>query len=120
MAKNILFVNQQAPYGTVFSQEKLQMAMVFGAFELNVSMLFLGNGVFSLVKNQQSGTIGFHNFSRQYRALEQYYDIRDNYVDLASLEKSGLSEEDLLIPVAVINFDEIQALLREQDVIIAN
>ena len=120
MSKNILFVSQQAPYGTVFSQEKLQMAMVFGAFELNVSMLFLGNGVFSLMKNQQPDTIGFYNFSRQYRALEQYYDIRDIYVDRASLEESELSQESLLIPVTVINYDEIQALLRKQDVILTN
>ena len=120
MTKNILFVNQQAPHETAFSQEKLQMAMVFGAFELNVSMLFLGDGLFSLMKNQQTQGIGFQNFSRQYRALEQYYGIRHIFVDRDSLEKRELSRKNLLIPVAVINRNEIKRLFHEQDVIINN
>ncbi len=120
MAKNILFVNQQAPHGTVFSQEKLQMAMVFGAFELKVSMLYLGNGVFNLVKNQQTQAIGFYNFSKQYLALEQYYDIENIFVDRDSMNERALYTEDLLIPVAVIDFSQIQTLLHEQDVIINN
>lgn len=120
MTKNILFINQQAPHGTAFSQEKLQMAMVFGAFELKVSMLFLGNGVFCLMKNQQTQAIGLQNFSRQYRALDQYYDIRDIFVDRESLEKRELSLDDLLIPVTVIHHDEIKRLLHEQDVLINN
>ena len=96
------------------------MAMVFGAFELNVSMLFLGNGVFSLMKNQQTGAIDFQNFSKQFQALEQYYDISHIFVDGQSLKQRELSQENLLIPVAVIKNDEITRLLHNQDVIITN
>jgi tRNA 2-thiouridine synthesizing protein C len=120
VSKNILFVTQQAPCGSVFSQEKLQMAMVFGAFELNVSMLFMKDGVFALLKNQDSRAIGMQNFSRQYHSLAQYYDIREIYVDRFSMEQRALTPDDLLISVRLINRDEMKALLQNQDAIINN
>ena len=118
MVKKILFVNQQAPHGTAFSYEKLQMAMVFGAFEVNVSMLFMGNGIFSLMKNQHTQEIGLQNFSKQYRSLEQYYEISNIYVDQHSLEIRALSPDNLLIPVVTLDHIEINTLMHEQDFII--
>ena len=96
------------------------MAMVFGAFELNVSMLFLDNGVFSLMKNQQTQSIGFQNFAKQYQALEQFYDVRQIYIDQHSLEKRELTLEQFLIPVKVLDHNAIKKLMRDQDFIINN
>ena len=120
MPKNVLFINRAAPHGTSFSQEKLQMAMVFGAFELNVSMLFLDNGVYSLMKNQETKAIGFQNFAKQYQALEQYYDIREIYVDKYSLEKRMLKPDQLMIPVRLLDRSALKNLMHGQDFIINN
>lgn len=96
------------------------MAMVFGAFELNVSLLFLGNGVYSIMKNQQAQAIGYQNFSKQYLALEQYYDISSIYVDRESLEIREVHPENLLIPAILLDHGQINELLHEQDFIIGN
>ena len=120
MVKKVLFITQQPPYGTALSQEKLQMAMVFGAFELNVSMLFINDGVFSIVKNQQPEAIGFVNFSKQYSALGKYYDIKQIYVDQHSLKQRALVQDNLLIPVTVLDQGALTRLMHEQDFIINN
>ena len=119
MAKNVLFINRQAPHGSHFAKEQLQMAMVFGAFEQHVSMLFLDDGVFSLIAGQQSDEIGFEDFSKIYLSLEKYYDIKAVFVEQESLLSRNLSAERLLIPAQVIDYEKVDSLMREQDFILS-
>ena len=95
------------------------MAMVFGAFEQHVSMLFMDEGVFSLLAGQQTDVIGFEDFSKIYRSLDKYYDIKDVYVDQQSLSARNVNPENLLIPVRVIDQTQIDVLLRNQDFILS-
>ncbi|MCW8796440.1 MAG: DsrE family protein, partial [Chlorobium sp.] len=46
------------------------------------------------------------------------YDVEKLYVDKASLEERGLTEDDLLVDVEVLTSDEIGKLMNEQDVVI--
>lgn len=94
--------------------------MVYGAFELDVSMLFMGDGVYTLLKNQNPGAIGMQNFPKQYQSLEKYYDISGIYVDRLSLEQRALEPSNLLVSATMIGRDAIKALLKNQDAIINN
>ena len=59
------------------------------------------------------------NFSPTYRALEGY-DIEKLYVEKESLEERGLTEDDLLVPVEVIEpRSELADLMEQQDVILS-
>jgi tRNA 2-thiouridine synthesizing protein C len=92
--KKFLFVNRKAPYGTIYAWESLEVVLISAAFEQDVSLAFLDDGVFQLVKGQDTGGIGMKNFSPTYAALGDY-EITKIYVEKESLEERGLTLDDL-------------------------
>lgn len=116
--KKFCYVNRRAPYGTIYAWESLEVVLIGAAFEQDVSLVFLDDGVFQITKGQDTAGIGMKNFSPTYRALEMY-DVEKLYVERESLEARGLSEEDLLVDVQVKSREEIRDLMEEQDVILS-
>ena len=53
MAKKFLFILGTAPVSGVQVQETLDQILTTAAMEQSVSLLFLDDGVFQLVRNQQ-------------------------------------------------------------------
>ncbi len=92
--KKFLYVNRKAPYGTIYALESLEVVLIGAAFEQDVSLAFLDDGVFQLTKGQDTGGIGVKNFSPTFRALGDY-EVTKLYVERESLEERGLSEDDL-------------------------
>jgi tRNA 2-thiouridine synthesizing protein C len=116
--KKFMFVNRKAPYGTVYALESLEVVLIAATFDQDVSLVFIDDGVYELVKGQQTKGIGMKNFSPSYRALEGY-DVEKLYVDRDSLAQRGLAKEDLLVPVKVLDAQQMGQLMREQDVILS-
>ena len=116
--KKFLFVNRKAPYGTVYALEGLEVVLISAAFDQDVSLAFLDDGVYQLAKGQNTKAIETKNFSPVFRALEGY-DIEKLYVERESIEARGLAEEDLLVDVKVVSTAEMSALMDEMDVMIS-
>jgi tRNA 2-thiouridine synthesizing protein C len=116
--KKFMFVNRKAPYGTVYALEGLEVVLISAAFDQDVSLVFLDDGVYELVKGQSTKGIEMKNFSPAYRALEGY-DIEKLYVERESLEARGLSEQSLVVPVEVMSSAQISELMDQQDVVIS-
>lgn len=116
--KRFLYVNRRAPYGTIYAWESLEVVLIGAAFDQEVSLVFMDDGVYQLKKGQDTGGIGMKNFSPTYRALEDY-DIDKLYVEKESLEARGLSEDDMLVPVQVLSTQEIKDLMEQQDVVLS-
>jgi len=116
--KKFMFVNRKAPYGTVYALEALEVVLISAAFDQDVSMVFVDDGVYELVKGQNTKATGMKNFSPAYRALEGY-DIEKLYVDEESLEARGLTTENLLVPVEVLNTAQMAELMDQQDIVIS-
>lgn len=93
--KKFLYINRRAPHGSNYAQEGLEVALIGAAFEQDVAMAYIDDGVFQLKNNQDTGDIGTKNFSATYRALGDY-DVQKVYVERESLEKRGLGEDDLM------------------------
>ncbi len=117
VVKKFMFVNRKAPYGTIYALEGLEVVLISAAFDQDVSMAFLDDGVYQLVKGQHTKAIDVKNFSPTYRALEGY-DIEKLYVEQESLDARGLSESDLLVPVEVLSSASMAEMMQEQDVVI--
>jgi tRNA 2-thiouridine synthesizing protein C len=92
--KKFLYVNRKAPYGTVYALESLEVVLIGAAFEQDVSLAFVDDGVYQLMKGQDTAGIGMKNFSPTYSALGDY-DINKIYVEKESLEARGLTLDDL-------------------------
>jgi len=118
VVKKFMFVNRKAPYGTIYALESLEVVLISAAFDQDVSLAFLDDGVYQIVKGQQTKGIETKNFSPTYRALEGY-DIEKLYVERESLEARGIGEEDLLVDVQVVGRDEMSKLMAEQDVLVS-
>jgi tRNA 2-thiouridine synthesizing protein C len=116
--KKFMFVNRKAPYGTIYPLESLEVVLITATFDQDVSLVFLDDGVYELVKGQSTKGIGIKNFSPPYRALEGY-DVEKLYVERESLEARGLTEDDLLVPVEVLDSAQMAALMAEQDVVLS-
>ncbi len=116
--KKFMFVNRKAPYGTIYALESLEVVLISAAFDQDVSLAFLDDGVYELVKGQNTKGLEMKNFSPTYRALEGY-DIEKLYVERESLEQRGLSESDLLVDVQVVDRSEMAGLMAQQDVVLS-
>ena len=114
-----MFVNRRAPYGTIYALECLELVLVTSTYDQDVTVVFVDDGVYQLKKNQQTAGIGMKNFSRTYRALDDY-GVEKIYVERESLEARGLSPDDLVIPVRVLAADELREIMARQDVVIGS
>jgi tRNA 2-thiouridine synthesizing protein C len=117
VAKRFLYVNRRAPYGTIYALESLEVVLIGAAFEQDVSLAFLGDGVYQLAKGQDTKGLELKNFSPTFRALEDY-DVTKLYVEKEALEARGLTEADLVVPVEAVSAARMAEIMEAQDVIL--
>jgi tRNA 2-thiouridine synthesizing protein C len=128
--KKFLYVNRRPPYGTIYAWESLEVVLIGAAFEQDVSLAFIDDGVYQLCKGQDTSGIGMKNFSPTYSALGDY-DVRKIFVEQESLEERGLALDDLLHltyedeaedwaekdSIQVLSRAELAQIMAEQDVL---
>lgn len=127
--KKFLYINRKAPHGTIYALESLEVVLIAAAFDQDVSLAFVDDGVYQLKKNQDTQTIGSKNFSPAYNALGDY-DIKKIYVEKESLEARGLKIGDLLDlkyedddyaekdSIQVVESAALKKIIAEQDVLL--
>ena len=93
--KKFMYLNRRAPYGTIYAWESLEVVLIGAAFDQEVSLMFMDDGVFQLVKGSDTSASDMKNFLPTYRTLGDY-GARHMYVDKASLEARGLTTDDLI------------------------
>jgi tRNA 2-thiouridine synthesizing protein C len=118
VAKRFLYVNRRAPYGSIYALESLEVVLIGAAFEQDVSLAFLGDGVYQLTKGQDTKGLEVKNFSPTFRALEDY-DVTKLYVEKEALDARGLSEADLVVPVQVVSAARMAEIMEDQDVVLS-
>lgn len=130
--KKFLYVNRKAPYGTIYALESLEVVLIGAAFDQDVSLAFLDDGVFQLTRGQDTSEIGVKNFSPTFRALGDY-EVTKLYVEKESLEERGLTEADLQAvtyededddwaekpSIRLVNRAEMADIMADQDVILS-
>ena len=128
--KKFLYVNRKAPHGTIYALESLEVVLIGAAFDQDVSLAFIDDGVYQLMLNQNTSGIGVKNFSPTYKALGDY-DVNKIYVEIESLELRGLSQDNLLPlsyededddwaekdSIKVVSSEELSEIIDSQDVI---
>jgi len=128
--KKFLYLNRKAPYGTIYAWESLEVVLIGAAFDQEVRLMFVDDGVYQLTTGQDTTGIGMKNFSPTYRTLGDY-EVKNIYVDKDSLAARGLTLDDLVqIPwedweteeeveniVEVVDAARVSELMEESDVI---
>ncbi len=129
--KKFMYINRRAPYGTVYAWESLEVVLIGAAFDQLVSLAFIDDGIYQIMKGQDTSQLGIKNFSPTYGALGDY-GITNIYVEKESLEERGLTLDDL-IPlkyedendnyaekdsIKVVTASELAKILEEQEVLL--
>ena len=112
MAK-LMVVFRTAPYGAIYSFEGLENVLIMGAYDQDVSVLFIDDGVLAIKKGMDNSGTGIKDFSPTFRALEAY-DIEKIFIDRTSMETRGLTKEDLVIDGELIEADAVEKMMEEQ------
>jgi len=115
--RKIMFVNRKAPHGSVYALEGLEVILIFGAYDQEISAVFMDDAVLSLKKGQDTSELGTKDFSATFRVLEAY-GVENRYVEKESLEQRGLTEDDLIIDVEVVDQTVLRELMGTQDVLL--
>ncbi len=93
--KKFMYLNRRAPYGTIYAWESLEVVLIGAAFDQEVSLMFVDDGVYQLLKGSDTSESDMKNFMLTYRTLGDY-GVRHLFVDQASLEARGLTQDDLI------------------------
>ena len=109
-----LFLMRQSPYGGTLARESLDMALATAAFDQNVQLIFMGDGVYQLIKEQQSEIKHRKNMSKTLSALS-LYDINEIYADENSVNIRGLKPNELFSDTKFISSETIKKLLQQAD-----
>ena len=129
--KKFLYVNRRPPHGSIYALESLEVVLIGAAFEQDVTLAFIDDGVYQLMKNQDSSAIGSKNFAPTFRALGDY-DVNRIYVERESLELRGLDKDDLMPltwededddwaekdSIHIVSSAELAEIIEQQDVIL--
>ncbi|MEO5349423.1 MAG: sulfurtransferase complex subunit TusC [Magnetococcus sp. YQC-3] len=122
--KKIMFTVRKAPHGTIYVYEGLEVKLIMAAYDADIAVVFMDDGVFALKQGQDTKELGIKGFAATYGALIDY-EIQKVFVDRQSMEMRGMTEEDLLVigededteePIKpkVIDSQEIAAMMAEQ------
>ena len=115
--KMLTFISRQAPYGNNKAKLVMDAALAAAVFEQQVNFLFMDDGVFQLVQNQNAEFISSKTIGRALETLE-LYGIEQVLVDEASLQERQIAANDLWMPVKILKAKELQQLTTASDVVI--
>ncbi len=117
MAKSVLLISRQAPWGGIHAAEALDIALAAGAFDLPLSILFMDDGVLQLLKQQQPQTLEQKDLSANLQALPMF-GIEQLYVARQCLIQRGLANSPLALTADHLDDAQIQQLIRQHDYVV--
>ncbi|WP_394754214.1 sulfurtransferase complex subunit TusC [Crenothrix sp.] len=114
--KIYLFVLRKPAHSGNQVQEMLDIVLTAAAFDQQVSLLLLDDGVFHIKNGQHPEKLLLKDTAAIFKALE-IYDVKNLYVEQESLQERGLTPDDLCLPIILVDRQGIAALMKQFDVI---
>jgi tRNA 2-thiouridine synthesizing protein C len=113
--KKLLFISRHAPYGSSLAKDALDAVLASSAYDQQLSLLFMDDGVFQLLNNQSATEISQKSFSSLLPVLP-LYEINSIYVHYESLVKRQITINELVLDsVQIIDSTAVCSLLAQQD-----
>ena len=114
--KTLSFISRKAPYGESYAQACLDMVLSASVFEQKVNYIFMDDGVYQLIKDQNPAPIECKSVVSVISTLE-LYGVENLYVETESLSKRGLTESDLAVKVTTVSSGEISSFIEQSDMV---
>ena len=116
--KSVLIRMSKSPLNGLISGEQLETAMVAATFEQEVSILFIGDGVFNLLTDQETQEVKGYNIEKMLLALPTF-EVNDLFVCERSLEHRQIGVSNLAKNAKVISIEEQRRLIETADVVLS-
>jgi tRNA 2-thiouridine synthesizing protein C len=127
--KKVMVTVRKAPYGSIYVQESIEVMFIFATYEMNLTVVFLDDGVLALHAGQDTKDLGIKGFMASLGALVDW-EVTKVYVDRQSLKDRGIAEDAIIaigkdddsgapIRPQVLDAAEIAAMMQEQDSIVS-
>ncbi|WP_437880826.1 sulfurtransferase complex subunit TusC [Pseudomonas sp. LRF_L74] len=114
MSRSLLIISRQAPWAGPSAREALDIALAGGAFDLPLGLLFLDDGVFQLVGEQNAASLEQKDLMANLQALPMF-GVESLYACEHSLAQRGLVGTALALPVKTLASADIAALIDRYD-----
>ena len=118
MARSVLVLCRTAPYGSERARDALDIAMAFGAFDQQPTLLFLGDGVLALLAQQDPTALPARNLGKLIGTLADY-GITGLHVDARAMNERGLELTDLIAGAQLADDAQLTELLASHDMILS-
>lgn len=127
--KKTMIVVRKAPHGSIYVQEAQEVMLIIAAYEMELSVVFIDDGVFALKSGQDTRELGTKSFMPIFTALIDW-EIENVYIDENSMKRRGISKEQIitigededtekLVKPKVLTTSEMQTIMKRQDVILS-
>jgi len=115
--KTLAVLNSHSSFNANYGREALDIALIFGSYEQEVSLFFQGEGVRQLIAHQNAESIKYKDYLATFSALE-FYDVENLYVCEESLQQRNLSTDFHVDNVHILNAEEFSQQLRQHQTIL--
>jgi len=124
-----MLIVRKAPHGSIYVHEAIEVMFIMATFDMDLSIVFLDDGVFAVKKGQDTTELGIKGFSASLGTLA-YWDVTNVYVDEQSLKERNLTADDLVtvgedgdteetLYPKILSTDELKKMMHEQDSVLS-
>ena len=110
MGNSVAIVMRKAPYGSVYTAEGFRTIMGIAVFEMDISVVFMDDGVFTLLKDQDPAQFDMKPLGDGFPMLKDF-DVEKFFVHDESLAERGLTVDDLVMEADVVSGAQIAKIL---------
>ncbi len=112
--QSMVFIFEHPPHSSLSAKEGLDFALASCAFEQDVSVIFMGDGIFQLINGQNTETLNLKNHSLGIDALSLYGIEKCFYAD-TDREHRQVSVNELSSAAAPLNEGAIEEYIKTAD-----
>jgi len=127
--KKAMIVVRKAPHGSIYVQEAQEVMLIVAAYEMDLSVVFMDDGVFALKQGQNTSELGTKSFMPIFTALIDW-EIENVYLDQESMKARGITKEQVIyigededteepVKPEILDTEAIRELMKKQDTILS-
>jgi tRNA 2-thiouridine synthesizing protein C len=105
----VVILLRKAPYGSIYTAEAYRTMMGIGIFEMDICVVLVDDGVYTLVKDQRPGKLDMKPLGDGFPMLQEF-NVNRFVVHDESLAERGLTKEDLVLDVELANNSQISEI----------
>lgn len=120
---------RKPPHGSIYVQESIEVMFIFATYNMDLSVVFMDDGVLALQPGQDTKQLGIKGFMASLGALVDW-EVTNVYVDRQSLKERNIAEDAIVaigkdeaseapIRPKVLDSAEIAAMMAAQHSIVS-